>query len=799
MLRYTLHKGQSQSVVNHSLAYVRFASFVLLFCCSLLSFVAYAEPVRITGIGNSFTVDALEQHFQPLLTAEGVDAVIGYPYRGGTWLSQHDAWSNRTDTLPYNYRKFKNGQFTSTGLATYSLKMALEDEPWDYVLIQSDHDSAGVYQSYVPYMEHLIEFVHAHCSNPNVKIGLYMTWAYDEGSTYSSFKIYDKNQQTMYDSIIACAQKVMANHPELELLIPAGTAVQNARTSYIGQRLNRDGYHLNYNHGRYIASLSWYEVIFGKSAIDVEWHPGSITDYCADMCRHAVHAAIEKPFEVTDLSGEYGEEPEEPIEPGTESHLKRMTVNGMNVPLGEDSIFTVKVDYTRTPVALYAYPIDNNAELNITDVHGSDIEKDPAKPWYYPLVTPAKGATVTYTIRVISEAMGADETIYKLSLVGAEAADITYPISSRADLENFAGAVNGGSYALNAEVTKDFSMEHTKQDCWMTPIGTEDHPWTGTFDGKGYTISGFNLYSVDNDLLNIKYVGLFGYIKGATIKNLRIEGTEESYFNRPSSGTNNTGNCGYGILCGGMVESAIRDCSVSMPIFTNVNGAVGVLVGRNEGVSGSGVSTIERCYVSGTWRIRHTGIYAGIVGYGYNCTIKDSYSLCTMALQQDKSARIGGLLGYVNASSGRSVKIENSYFYGKLSDDRVKSGAGTTQTIYLGAIAAVFNGTAVTTANCWYLEGSAPAVFGQHKNYSTKQTATSATKEQFKDGTVATALGAAWEQGDDYPVLKAPADEPTGIESIQPSVVSCQKVLQDGKLLVVRDGMVYTLLGTRIQ
>ena len=88
--------------------------FVLLLCIASASF---ATPLRVMGIGNSFTVDALEQHFQPLLDAQGEEAVIGYPYRGGTWLSQHDRWSTQ-DTLPYNYRKFENGQLTTTGLGT---------------------------------------------------------------------------------------------------------------------------------------------------------------------------------------------------------------------------------------------------------------------------------------------------------------------------------------------------------------------------------------------------------------------------------------------------------------------------------------------------------------------------------------------------------------------------------------------------------------------------------------------------------------------------------------------------------
>ena len=38
----------------------------------------------------------------------------------------------------------------------------------------------------------------------------------------------------------------------------------------------------------------------------------------------------------------------------------------------------------------------------------------------------------------------------------------------------------------------------------------------------------------------------------------------------------------------------------------------------------------------------------------------------------------------------------------------------------------------------------------------------------------------------------------TGIESIQPSAVSIQKVLRDGRLIIVRDGVEYTILGGRV-
>lgn len=39
------------------------------------------------------------------------------------------------------------------------------------------------------------------------------------------------------------------------MIIPTGTAIQNARTSFVGDHMNRDGYHLDLKIGRYTAAL----------------------------------------------------------------------------------------------------------------------------------------------------------------------------------------------------------------------------------------------------------------------------------------------------------------------------------------------------------------------------------------------------------------------------------------------------------------------------------------------------------------------------------------------------------------
>lgn len=57
----------------------------------------------------------------------------------------------------------------------------------------------------------------------------------------------------MYNAIIDCVKSEVLKHNEFVNVIPSGTAIQNARTSSLGDSLDRDGYHLSYDLGRYIA------------------------------------------------------------------------------------------------------------------------------------------------------------------------------------------------------------------------------------------------------------------------------------------------------------------------------------------------------------------------------------------------------------------------------------------------------------------------------------------------------------------------------------------------------------------
>ena len=48
----------------------------------------------------------------------------------------------------------------------------------------------------------------------------------------------------MYRSIVGAVNKA-ARQYKIKYIMPSGTAIQNARTSFAGDHLNRDGYHLD--------------------------------------------------------------------------------------------------------------------------------------------------------------------------------------------------------------------------------------------------------------------------------------------------------------------------------------------------------------------------------------------------------------------------------------------------------------------------------------------------------------------------------------------------------------------------
>ena len=100
----------------------------------------------------------------------------------------------------------------------------------------------------------------------------------------------------------------------------------------------------------------------------------------------------------------------------------------------------------------------------------------------------------------------------------------------------------------------------------ITPIGTSAHPFEGTFDGKGWTISNLTL-DRGGSLSN---VGLFGYAgASATLKNVRLAGGTVSVSN--STAGKKISNIG---AIAGYLGGSLQDCYGSVSVSVTNNGAV---------------------------------------------------------------------------------------------------------------------------------------------------------------------------------------------------------------------------------
>lgn len=258
--------------------------------------------LKILAIGNSFSVDSMEYVYQVAKDA-GIDKIVlGNLYIGGCSLETHlsNAKGNKG---AYTYYTNTEGTWKETG--GVSIKTAVESDDWDFISMQQASGYSGISSTYATVNE-LIDIVEP--LNPSARIVWHMTWAYQQSSGHSDFSKYGKIQATMYNAIIGSVKSNIVTNERIDTIIPAGTAIQNARTSFVGDTLTRDGYHLSKDLGRYIGSLTFVKALTGVSIDNVTYAPSGVDSDELAVAIEAANNACENPFKVTK-----SEMPERPL------------------------------------------------------------------------------------------------------------------------------------------------------------------------------------------------------------------------------------------------------------------------------------------------------------------------------------------------------------------------------------------------------------------------------------------------------------------------------------------------------
>lgn len=256
-----------------------------------------------------------------------------------------------------------------------------------------------------------------------------------------------------------------------------------------------------------------------------------------------------------------------------------------------------------------------------------------------------------------------------------------YLIKTVGDLKNMAEAVNQGTSdntynEKHYKLTADLTLSPDDVASWE-PIGPIQYFFTGSFDGDGHTISGFNVtheITSDRDIF-----GFFGHIEnGAIIQNFNLVG--EVKITKSATDSHQHPVHSFGGICAEMDGASIINCTFSGKL--NVEISVG--------------STLPKGIA---------GICGMVEGKGGNITNCSNSSEIIISMENISNTRdlpivFGGVIGY----SYPGLYISNCYNTG---DIKVNMEGNNIMGVFLGGISGQINdGSDYTKIGYCYNEGN---------------------------------------------------------------------------------------------
>ncbi len=216
--------------------------------------------MKLLSVGNSFSQDA-QRYLHELAKKTGFELETTNLYFGGCSLKQH--W----DFAKENAKELtleKNGVTLDIKV---SLLEILESDTFDIITLQQASHFSGVPKTYFPHLQNLADLIRK--KQPSAKIYFHQTWAYEKDFNRPHFERYDRNQHEMFRRIVDASEmaSIVIDAP----IIPCGTVIQTLRDTVSefdfkngGISLNRDGFHLSLDYGRFAAAATFLRCLSGK-------------------------------------------------------------------------------------------------------------------------------------------------------------------------------------------------------------------------------------------------------------------------------------------------------------------------------------------------------------------------------------------------------------------------------------------------------------------------------------------------------------------------------------------------------
>ena len=230
------------------------------------------DSLKILTLGHSLTVDSC--HMLALIAAaEGYeDLTVGTLYYSGTPLYKHVEFMN-SDAPEYALylSSTKTANQPPERMADVTMKQALRHQDWDIIIMQGGTFELAKEDTFkVGYIQQIQKFVLDNVLDQNIIFAWHMPWAFATepelqnsytagGNPYTTgYAPYGNDRLTLYNAFAENVKNYIVPDETFKFLIPTGTAIENAMSSYMTEfDLIRDYGHAN-DYGRVIAAYTWY-------------------------------------------------------------------------------------------------------------------------------------------------------------------------------------------------------------------------------------------------------------------------------------------------------------------------------------------------------------------------------------------------------------------------------------------------------------------------------------------------------------------------------------------------------------
>lgn len=240
-----------------------------------------AAVLKVLALGHSLTVDSCYM-LNLIAKTEGYsDLQIGTLYYSGCPLYLHvEFLTNDSREYELHISSTTTPDAPPEVMSNVTMREAIRYDYWDIIIMQGGVFEIAEDATFkAGYIQTIQAYVNEQKLNPNAVFGWHMPWAtpvdddlrnmytLEPNAYFTGYEKYGHKRSGYYNGITKCVGDNIVTDKTFTYLIPSGTAIENALSSYLTEKdLHRDFAHAS-DLGRVIAAYTWYCVLTGVDSL----------------------------------------------------------------------------------------------------------------------------------------------------------------------------------------------------------------------------------------------------------------------------------------------------------------------------------------------------------------------------------------------------------------------------------------------------------------------------------------------------------------------------------------------------